>query len=227
MNKEQFLLRLEQLLSDIPEDERTEALEYYQSYFEDAGVENEANVIEELGSPEKVAQSIREGVNDRGEDTVDHPLVSKTADTGGTGANWSDMKQKFQQKDKRSMWLLAIIVAVFTSPIWLGALGTLFGISISLVSVIAAIILTVVILAFVGLIVGLVLGLVGVIVFFTGHFGSGLMIFGGGLLLAALGCLCAALLIWMSKTVIPAMIGKVSDLMHHGLKRRKGAMRDE
>ena len=44
MNKEEFLKRLEQLLSD--------ALAFYRSYFEDAGIGNEASILEELESPE-------------------------------------------------------------------------------------------------------------------------------------------------------------------------------
>ena len=59
MGKEVFLDRLEQLLSDISQEEREEAMAFYRSYFEEAGEENEAFVIEELGSPEKVAEAIK------------------------------------------------------------------------------------------------------------------------------------------------------------------------
>ena len=59
MNREEFLRQLEQLLRDIPESERREAIEYYQNYFEDAGPEREAEIIEELGSPYEVAESIK------------------------------------------------------------------------------------------------------------------------------------------------------------------------
>ena len=48
MNKEEFLKRLEQLLSDISEEERADALAFYRSYFEDAGIGNEASILEEL-----------------------------------------------------------------------------------------------------------------------------------------------------------------------------------
>ena len=40
MNKDMFLMQLEQLLSKIPREEREEAMDYYRSYFEDAGMEN-------------------------------------------------------------------------------------------------------------------------------------------------------------------------------------------
>ena len=48
MNRAQFMEQLKKLLADIPVDERDEALDYYESYFDDAGPENEAAVIREL-----------------------------------------------------------------------------------------------------------------------------------------------------------------------------------
>lgn len=58
MNREEFLEKLEGLLSGLPDSEREEALLYYNDYFDDAGPENEAAVIEKLGSPVQVAESI-------------------------------------------------------------------------------------------------------------------------------------------------------------------------
>ena len=66
MNRTEFLEQLERLLWDIPESERKEALEYYQDYFEDAGAENEGKVIQELGSPGKVAAIIRSDLENEG-----------------------------------------------------------------------------------------------------------------------------------------------------------------
>lgn len=71
MNKESFLSELEKMLSDISENEKVEALQYYRDYFEEAGEENEKQVIEDLGSPAKVAKiikmSLNEGIQDEGE----------------------------------------------------------------------------------------------------------------------------------------------------------------
>lgn len=73
MNRKEFMEKLEGLLAGIPADERGEALQYYTDYFEDAGSENEEQVIRELGSPEKVASTIwadlKGGSNDSGEFT--------------------------------------------------------------------------------------------------------------------------------------------------------------
>ena len=70
MNRARFMEQLEKLLSDISEEERREALEYYESYFDEAGPEKEASVIQELGSPEKVAASIKEDLKGQGEESV-------------------------------------------------------------------------------------------------------------------------------------------------------------
>lgn len=50
MNKEQFMNQLESLLKDIPQDERADALQYYENYFEESG-KAEEEVIQALGSP--------------------------------------------------------------------------------------------------------------------------------------------------------------------------------
>lgn len=67
MNRKEFMERLEVLLAVIPEEERQEALKFYTDYFEDAGEENEAQVIRELGSPENVAAFIKADL--KGEDS--------------------------------------------------------------------------------------------------------------------------------------------------------------
>ncbi len=59
MTKLEFMKELEQLLPDIPSEEREEALRYYNGYFEDAGEEREEDIIKELGSPAKVAAIIK------------------------------------------------------------------------------------------------------------------------------------------------------------------------
>lgn len=59
MSRKEFMDRLEALLAVIPAEERSEALQFYTDYFEDAGEENEAQVIKELGSPEQVAAMIK------------------------------------------------------------------------------------------------------------------------------------------------------------------------
>lgn len=53
MNRTEYMRQLESLLQNISATEREEALQYYNEYFNDAGPENEQNVIEALGNPAK------------------------------------------------------------------------------------------------------------------------------------------------------------------------------
>ena len=93
MNKEEFLKRLEQLLSDISEEERADALAFYRSYFEDAGIGNEASILEELESPEKVAEVIKKdlGVSEAADvetheaDVRGEKVEAHTEETSGNG----------------------------------------------------------------------------------------------------------------------------------------------
>lgn len=66
MSRWEFMRRLEELLSDISPSEREEALQYYNDYFNDAGRENEKEVIDALGSPEQVALIVKEGLAGNG-----------------------------------------------------------------------------------------------------------------------------------------------------------------
>ncbi len=59
MNRNDFMDQLESLLQNISSTEREEALQFYEGYFDDAGKENEQEVIEALGNPARVAENIK------------------------------------------------------------------------------------------------------------------------------------------------------------------------
>ena len=59
MTRDAFMRELEYLLQDVQDDEKEEALQYYRDYIDEAGPENEEQVIREFGSPERVAAIIR------------------------------------------------------------------------------------------------------------------------------------------------------------------------
>lgn len=60
MRKYAYLARLEELLQALPPQERQDALNYYEEYFDAAGSENEEKTAEELGDPATVARKILE-----------------------------------------------------------------------------------------------------------------------------------------------------------------------
>ena len=48
MRKDVFIKELEYLLQDIPDEDKADAIAYYQDYLEEAGPENEEKVIQDL-----------------------------------------------------------------------------------------------------------------------------------------------------------------------------------
>ncbi|MBC5742311.1 DUF1700 domain-containing protein [Lachnospiraceae bacterium MD308] len=59
MNRIEFMTELAALLQDVPEEERRDAMQFYNDYFDDAGEDKESEVISELESPKKVAEKIK------------------------------------------------------------------------------------------------------------------------------------------------------------------------
>lgn len=60
MTKYEYLAELERLLAALPEQERRDAMNYYEEYFVSAGPEKEAEAIRDLGTPQQAAQKILE-----------------------------------------------------------------------------------------------------------------------------------------------------------------------
>lgn len=59
MNRQEYIRRLQIELISLPKEEMANILVYYNEYFDEAGLENEQEVIKELGHPVKVANQIK------------------------------------------------------------------------------------------------------------------------------------------------------------------------
>ena len=115
MNKDEFLRQLEVLLSGISQEERTEALAFYRSYFEDAGEANEAKILEELESPQKVADSIikdlgvqpgeaySSGAQGASAGAEWNPAVQSAPEGAATGAEWNPAVQGAAQNASKGV----------------------------------------------------------------------------------------------------------------------------
>lgn len=81
MNKTEFINKVKQGLDNISKEEQENALRYYVEYFQDAGEENEEEVIKELGTPEEVVAKIKsemsalEETNEKGEVKKTEPWI--------------------------------------------------------------------------------------------------------------------------------------------------------
>lgn len=58
MNKELYLKQLQKYLKRLPKEDYEQAMEYFEEHFDDAGPENEQQVIQELGSPREAAAEL-------------------------------------------------------------------------------------------------------------------------------------------------------------------------
>lgn len=234
MNKDEFLRQLEALLSGISQEERTEALAFYRSYFEDAGEANEAKILEELESPQKVADSI---IKDLGVQPGE--ACSSGAQGAATGAEWNPAVQgaaqnaskgvpqgaaqnaaySAQEKDGMPGW--AIVLLVITSPVWLvmilvilsallGIVAALFGIAIAVVAVMGAL-----------LICGVVLFGAGIGSAFAGNPAIGIGLMGGGLIVLAFGVLAVVLVVWIFGGFLPWALKGIWKLCKKPFNKRK------
>lgn len=234
MNKDEFLRQLEVLLSEISQEERTEALAFYRSYFEDAGEANEAKILEELESPQKVADSI---IKDLGVQLGE--ACSSGAQGASAGAEWNPAVQgaaqnaskgvpqgaaqnaaySTQEKDGMPGW--AIVLLVITSPVWLvmilvilsallGIVAALFGIAIAVVAVMGAL-----------LICGVVLFGAGIGSAFAGNPAIGIGLMGGGLIVLAIGILAVVLVVWIFGGFLPWALKGIWKLCQKPFNKRK------
>ena len=139
MNRVQFMEQLKKLLSDISEEERQEALEYYESYFDDAGEDQEAEVIRELGSPGKVAAIIKEDLKgssqNYGEFTENGFQDERVDNERQMPQNRADRGYHAERKGGKASVILVLILLVFISPLIKGAVGGVLGFIVALASV--------------------------------------------------------------------------------------------
>lgn len=187
MTKQEFLQRLNRLLADVTQEEREEALRYYEEYFDEAGPEQEQAVLAELGSPEKVAAIIKANVpGSRIPPRYQTPGAGQAAGAAAGAAQYANPPQypgAAQKNDNRTLfWGVVVAAAILLSPLWLSVLGTVLGI-------LAAVAITGAALAFSGVVMvvaGIVVVVKGFLTIWTGV-GTALLVAGLGVLDIALG----------------------------------------
>ena len=170
MSRQEFILALRRELKKLPPEEIVAATEFFGEYFDDvltSGEKTEEEIINELGSPKKVAAEIKADYAARildGDETV------------------LDKKPSAGKKISAIWWVvLGIISAPVSIPIACCIAFAAFCVFVSLLGIMIAIYAT---------IIGCACGAIGAVVFGVIAFGSslatGFMFIGIGLLLAAM-----------------------------------------
>ncbi len=217
MDREGFLAGLARLLEDIPENERREALEYYENYFDDAGPENEARVIQELGgTPEQAAASIRVGYNagkasaskDYGEYTEYGYRDTRIPRSEQMPRPVSLRKKKERDSADRTdhskitKIVLIVLILIATSGIWLGIFSGLIGMIFGLLGGILGLIFGIAAAVLALLAGGVALSVSGIVRCLTDP-ALGLLMSGLGMLSLALGILSLILCVWLASKALP------------------------
>lgn len=227
MNKEIFLNDLRRFLSDIPQEEREQAIAYYEDYFEDAGPENEQRIIQELGSPVDIAKQIKmvnhenieygkgntfnkaqayPGVYPQNQQYYSQTENNNFNQNANQNASHADQQQaKKNWTENPSKVILVIILAILAVPVGIPVISALFGILIAILSCIFA-----VTVAFFGIGGSLLLGgIVTIVASFalvaSGGFASTLFALGIGLILVAIGAFILWFGVLFCAKIVPAI----------------------
>lgn len=227
MNRRVFMERLRECLADISAEEREDALTYYESYFEEAGVENEAQVIDELGSPEKVAENIKRDLLDEPESSMRVPECREKAaseDFSKEDFEKHEQYEQYEQKDRSGKIALIIVIAVLTFPIWVTVAAGLFGLIVAAFGILF------------GCAVGIVAGTAGLLISgvaligmgiggcISGSAATGIFVTGAGFFVTAIGILLLICVVWFCGKAVPACCRWIVNLCRRPLQRRKERM---
>ncbi|QSX05951.1 DUF1700 domain-containing protein [Sedimentibacter sp. zth1] len=177
MDRKQFIVGLREQLMCLPHDEREKAISYYEEYFDDAGVENEASVLAELGDVSKIAKEIIENSTTTLESVSKNKYSSSnnySQHTKNMGSNNNSNNSKnghsynysySYSKDKNNksgngnsnlkpLWIiLCIIGCIVALPIIL----SIFGLVVGLIGTIIGLVFS-----SIGLAISLIVGIVAV-----------------------------------------------------------------
>lgn len=201
-NKDEFLSTLRELLTPLSETERNDALRYYAEYFDDAGIENEKAILNELKSPKAVADKILEegGYLIITEDEKEEPEEeTPIEDTASTEQKKEEQKTPFYKNP--TTLILIILIAIFTFPIWITAIALVISAIATVISIIIGLF---------GIAIGFMAGGIAMVVAgavtIAGSVFNGLLTIGAGMVMFGLGLILVPLFVKICVTLIPLTI---------------------
>lgn len=198
MNRIEFLQRLEQALREMPVEERRRAMEYYENYFDEAGAENEEEVLRTLGAPEKVAADILREFTD---------MAAAPADRR-TAGSWKSQIHKMDRGQKLLLVVLTVVAAVCIVPACVGLIGGLGGVLVAVLCIFIGIFLIVPALCLAAWAAAIACCVVAGMTVMS-NVPDCLMTLGLGLIFMALGILLGQATAYLFRTVFPAVLNKV------------------
>ena len=218
MDRLEFMKELEALLSDISQSEREEALQYYNDYLNDAGVENEQEVLDSLGTPQALARVIKEGLSDGGERGEFTETGYKNEALGEELKNEIARKEKTEKEKSEAgaginsgrqlspgMIVLIVILCIVAFPAVAGIAAGVIGTGVGILGGILGILAGIAAAGAVLLAAAVILLVYGIWTLVTTPL-AGICFVGLGILLAGLSLFFIWLTVWICAKAIPWLI---------------------
>lgn len=253
MRKDEFLRRLEELLIDVSEEERKEAMAFYQGYFDDAGVENEARIIAELVSPENVAETIKRDLgmvtvagemndfDDNGDWTNskntsgNNEAYEHQRQAEGTYYRWSETQEKnsygnyyenqnvHNNEEKKNTWLKPLLIVIAVLT-FPTWFGLLAGFGGTIIGLVAALVSITVAMFVVGVVfVGLGIVMLTGLAAAVVSIPAGLAFVGAGLLVLAFALLLLLACVGLFGKFFPWVVQSISRLCKRIFAKKEDA----
>ncbi len=184
MTKTEYLAKLDKYLRRLPREDYLEAMDYFTEYFDEAGPDNEAKVIAELGNPKEAASDIIYNI---------------------LGKRMVEIKER-PHHPAQMLWIA--ILAIFAAPLALPLLLALLGVLVAMIAVSVAVIITLLLLGIAFIMNSLYLIYEGFTLLSTSlatavlSLGTGLLIFGLSLLILLAVFEITQLLVYASMSII-------------------------
>lgn len=215
LDRQEFMRQLEQLLLFVPIQEKEEALQYYNDYFEDAGPENEQEVIASLGSPEKIAENIKRDINqsyygaepdkvEAGKEIAEYHPMPEIVEVPYVPEN--------NVKKKWPTWLIVVIL-ICAFPFLGSLLGTVVG-TLGLWFLLWVAFLLGSGAVGVGCTIGGICAIVMGCKFWVESTGIGMLFVGGGMIVLSFGVLGILIEYLLIKKWTPAIIKGIKKIFH-------------
>lgn len=220
MNAYEYLQALRAALAVLPDDEIDSAMRYYEDYFLDAGDENAAQVIEQLGPPEQVAEAILRdytGVARRRPERFEEEKA-QTVD----GVPLGQEGKPLTRKKGINPWMLACIVllVLIFGPVAITVIGAIILAAVGLIVGVAACVVAVPAATLIG---GGALVLFSFLLWATPA--SALATLGAGLAVGAVGLLLVLLVIKLCILFVPPIIRGLVALVRWPIEKIRNCLK--
>lgn len=220
MNAYEYLQALRAALAVLPDDEIDSAMRYYEDYFLDAGDENAAQVIEQLGPPEQVAEAILRdytGVARRRPERFEEEKA-QTVDGVPLGRDGKPLTRK----KGINPWMLACIVllALIFGPVAITVIGAIIVAVVGLIVGVAACVVAVPAATLIG---GGALVLFSFLLWATPA--SALATLGAGLAVGAVGLLLVLLVIKLCILFVPPILRGLVALIRWPIEKIRNCLK--